>query len=204
MQKEKMPPPDVAGAEGTPASDEEQAMYDRFVHAADQVAFDPERLAATREALMGSGDPVEGLANTAASIVKVVMDLAAQQGSPVPPDVAFAAGQEVFEMLAAYGDAVGISEFGMEGDGPASPELEHAFLRGLDMVRMQMQAEGQIDQQAAAADLQQFAQAEAAGQLPPAMQAAIEQASAAGGAAPIPEAPPDQGGMVPPQKRRSV
>lgn len=135
---------------------EEQAQYDEFVDKALRVIYDPKSFPAVLQGLQGAGDPVAGLANTAALAIMRVEDSAKREGVEVSPDVLFHAGLEIMGDLAETAGKAAIHEFSDE-------EIEQATYKALDLYRQSRPRS--IDQEAARAEFDVARQADEAGQL---------------------------------------
>ncbi|MBM3534876.1 MAG: hypothetical protein FJX60_17755 [Alphaproteobacteria bacterium] len=126
---------------------EEQAQYTAFVENALRLYYGDKtggRLQATLKALSASGDPVQDLAATAATIVQRVEDSAKDRKVPLAEGVVFHAGAEILEDLAELAEKAGIHTFSEE-------EVEKAGYRAIDLYRA---ARGdEIDEDRAGADL---------------------------------------------------
>ncbi len=141
-------------------SPEEQAQYTAFVETALNLISDDRFEDGLLKSLGGSKDPVLSLASTALTVVQRVEASASQKGQQVSGDVLLHAGEEIVGALAEMAGAANIHDYTQE-------EMDGAFYRAADMYREEKQARGEIDQDAAAADLQDLAAADKAGQLPP-------------------------------------
>jgi hypothetical protein len=159
----QMPVQDVPEEEGTPASPEEQQMYDEFVTRAKSLIWDQKKEEARPEIVksLQDGDPVEALAQTAAAVFFKVDQAAAKAGMQIPDDVKMAAGEEVFSDVAQVASVV------TDVDFTADEELyDKAYLMAVDEVAQMESGAGMIDKEAAAAELQAIDQQ--GGQQPPA------------------------------------
>lgn len=121
--------PAQAGGEEQPnVTPEEQQLYDTFVDNAFSAIYDDKSLPRIIESLAGDGNPVDGLANTAVSVVARVEDSAEKAGQVIPPDVVFSAGVEIIENLADLAEKAGVHVFTPE-------ELEGATFQAMDLYR---------------------------------------------------------------------
>ena len=136
----------------------EQQIYDEFVDNAFSVIYDDKSLPQIIESLKGDGDPVEGLANTAVSVIARVQDSAEQAGQPLPPDVVFNAGVEILENLADLAEKAGVHEF-------TPQELEGGTFRAMDIYREMKGRDGGADRPEIVADFNQIVELDKAGQL---------------------------------------
>ncbi len=123
------------GEEQTNVSPEEQAQYDQFVDQALSAIYDEKSLPGVIESLKGNGNPVDGLANTAVSIVTRVQDSAEKAGQALSVDVLFMGGAEILEDLAGLSEKVGIHTFTPE-------EVEGALFQAMDLYREQKGRDG--------------------------------------------------------------
>ena len=118
----------TGGDEQPNVTPEEQQTYDQFVDNAFSAIYDDKSLPRIIESLAGDGNPVDGLANTAVSIVVRVLDSAEQAGQAIPPDVVFGAGVEIIENLADLAGKAGVHEF-------TEQEIEGATFQAMDLYR---------------------------------------------------------------------
>lgn len=169
---------DFAGG-GEAATPEEQQQYDQFVDNAYKLIYDEKTQKTVLDAIMSGGDPVNGLANTAATIVMQVEQSAEAGGVELAEGVVYNAGVEVVEDLASFAKAAGAHDF-------TEQEVEAAWFRGLDIYRELKASAGGLDQDRYQKELAQLIQADKSGQLeqqmPQLTQAAAQQQ--AGPAAP--------------------
>lgn len=108
----------------------------------------------------GEGDPIAGLAVTAATLVARVQDAAEAQGISIGADILLHGGAEVFSSLAELSTAAGIHDFMQD-----KPGLEAAWYRALDEFRVMRQSAGKIDQNVMKQDLAALQQADQNGSL---------------------------------------
>ena len=151
-------PEQVSGEEQPNVTPEEQAMYDEFVDNAFSVIYDEKSLPQIIESLKGDGDPVEGLANTAVSVIARVQDSAEQAGQPLPPDVVFNAGVEILENLADLAGKAGVHEY-------TPQEIEGGTFRAMDIYREMKGRDGGADRPGIVSDFNQIVELDQAGRL---------------------------------------
>ncbi|MCA0276238.1 MAG: hypothetical protein LCH86_09550 [Proteobacteria bacterium] len=183
---EGQPATGPALGESQQASPEEQQQYDHFIGKAYELTYNREMLPKVLDLLQGEGDPKEGLARAAALVIGRVSAAAQQAGEKLTGDVLLHAGTEVFEDLANLSTEAGIHDFGEDRDG-----LEGAYFRALDLYREMMQQSGQLDEAAAAQDLDRLMKADQDGQLE-AMFRRLAEEDAGESKSPTGEAPADQ------------
>ena len=146
--------------EGQHAGPEEQQAYNTFVAQAWNVVYDERMFPQVLEMLKGEGDPMEGLARTAAMVIAKVAQSAEEAGKPIPSDVGLHAGTEVFEDLAELSKEAGIKDYSEDPDA-----LEGAYFRTLDHVRVMMQEAGKIDPAHAQEEMGRLMQMDESGEL---------------------------------------
>lgn len=152
---------DAAGLDGAPqqASPEEQAQYEQFVNKAYELIYaQGEANPAILKSLEGNGDPIDGLANTAAMVVLRVEEAAEASGAQLADGVVYNAGIEILEDLASLARTAGIHEFDEK-------DTEAALYRALDVYRAFKEGAGGIDQQKYQAELGQVVEADRQGKL---------------------------------------
>lgn len=129
--------------EGTPASPEEQALYDETVSRAFLTIFD-EKTRKPRPSVLkmlgDAADPEEALAETTAAIMAKVTGAAAESGVKIPTDVKVSATSEVFSTLAELASKQGKRNF-MKDD----TAFDAAFLRAINKLQLQEQEMGTLD-----------------------------------------------------------
>ena len=152
------------GADPNAASPEEQQQYDQIVSNAMTLIYSREATPAILAMLQGDGDPVEGLARAASTIMMRVIQSGAQAGVPLSGDVVMHAGTEVFEDLAELSKEAGIEDFSQDQEA-----FEKAYFLALDYARKGLQDAGMLDPATADADLQKLQRMDADGQLEPMM-----------------------------------
>lgn len=160
--------PDDASLDGDmqPASPEEQALYNQFVARAMLMIYGKTMLPKVLDMLDGGaekgqeGDPMEGLARTAALVVGRVAQAADQAGQKLTGDVLLHAGKEILEDLAELSRVAKIKDYSEDPDA-----LEGAMFRALDQFRMMLQGAGRLDQRAAQSDMSRLEQMDQSGEL---------------------------------------
>ncbi len=152
------PSPGATAEEQPNVSPEEQEQYNQFVNNAFSAIYDDKALPQILESLKGDGDPVEGLANTAAMTVARVKDSARNAGQKVSPDVAFHAGSDILTDLAELSEKAGIHSFSDE-------EIDKARLRALDIFREMRGRDGGPAKEALARDFNEIVALDKAGRL---------------------------------------
>ena len=139
-------------------SPEEQKIYDAFVDNALSVIYDEKSLPQIIESLKGDGNPVDGLANTAGTVVVRVQDSAEQAGQELPPDVVFHAGSEILQDLAQLAEKAGIHQFSPE-------EIEGAAFQAMDLYREAKGRDGGAARPQIVEDFNQIVALDQAGKL---------------------------------------
>lgn len=148
-----------AGGEEQPnVTPDEQKMYDQFVDNAFSAIYDDKSLPQVIESLKGDGNPMDGLANTAVSIVVRVQDSAEQAGQAIPPDVVFNAGVEILENLADLAGKAGVHEF-------TAQEIEGAMFQAMDIYRETKGRDGGAGRPQIVEDFNQIVALDQAGRL---------------------------------------
>jgi len=167
------PTEDMGGAEegGSNVSPEEQAQYDKFVDAGFQAIYNEKTMPQVLEMLKGNGQPVDGLANTAAMIVMRLEDSAKQSGKELSPDIVYHGGVELLEDLANLAKEAKIHEYSEE-------ELQGAMYQALDIYRNMRQQDGSLDMEAINQEFGQILEADKAGRLGEVLPGVEEQAGA--------------------------
>jgi hypothetical protein len=191
MQQQAALPDDAMAGAGMAASDgmeqeeqpnvspEEQAQYDAFMANYMKMAYSKDVGPKLLDALGGDGgDPVEGLAQATAFIVKRLADGAREAGAEMSQDVLFHGGKEIVEDLAEMQADAGFADLDEN-------QIEQAMYRALDIYREAAMADGTLNTEALAQDMQSLVEAEQAGALdqvlPGANQAAEKLQSETGG-----------------------
>lgn len=146
-----------AGDEGS-VSSEEQAQYDEFVTNGMSLLHDEKGLSGLLQSIQGDGNPVEGLANTVASIVIRVEDSAQKQGIEISGDVLMHGGTELLEQAADLAEQGGVHEF-------SDDELESALYLAMDIYRTTREQQGKLPTEQLGLDLQELQAAEQDGSL---------------------------------------
>lgn len=148
----------VAGEPQPNVSPQEQQLYDRFVDRAYSVIYDEKTLPQIVESLRGDGDPLEGLANTLATVVVRVQDAAEKSGQTVPPDIVFHAGTEILEDLANLAQMAGVHSY-------TPDEIEGAGFRAMDIYRTLSGPESEQEQARITQDFNQLVALDGQGRL---------------------------------------
>ena len=151
-------PVQASGEEQPNVTPDEQRLYDSFVDNAFSAIYDDKSLPQVIESLKGDGNPVDGLANTAVSIVVRVQDSAEQAGQAIPPDVVFNAGVEILENLADLAGKAGVHEFTAE-------EIEGAMFQAMDIYRETKGRDGGAGRPEIVEDFNQIVALDQAGRL---------------------------------------
>ena len=152
-------PPQEPGAEAeaeTNVSPEEQAQYEEFVDNAYKLLYGDDSMPAVLDRLKSSEDPIEAVANIAASTVMRLQDSASKAGTEISPDVLFHGGKEIVEDLADMASEAGIHDF-------TEQEMEAVWYQALDVYRNLAQGAGIDHTEAAAQDVAMLQEAEATG-----------------------------------------
>jgi len=121
------------------ANQEEQAVYDQFIGNGLRLIHDKKGMQAMLQ-LIGSGNPVEGLANALVSVLTRLIDTSAANGVNLPKDVVLSGAPELFAEMADLAEEAGVHEFSKE-------ELEASIALGMQLFVMQGQEAGQQGQQ---------------------------------------------------------
>lgn len=151
-------PPD-AGQGGTPASQQEQAIYDRFVGNALKALWNKKGLPAMVRA-MNTRDPREGVARVTAQIVARVAQSAGQAGEGLPTDVLWHGSAEIFANVLEMAEEAGIHQFSQDPKA-----TQGAMVRAFDEIRLALDGMGMIDEDEFSAMLQEAQAADQAGTL---------------------------------------
>lgn len=194
--------PRTLTADAQQATPEEQELYEQFVSKAFMLVYDEKFFPTVVEMLRGGDDPIEGLAVAASTVIARVLTAAKDAQADLPGDVAFHAGKEVFEDLAELSRQAGIHDFSADPDA-----FEGAYFRTLDRLRQTLEGTGDINKEAAEADLAMLQQMDESGELEGLFRDLASRDDAAlgnGGGAPAPDtsgqAPspvPPSGGLMP-------
>lgn len=147
------------------ASPEEQDQYDKFLSAASDILYDENMKGPLLDMLDGAqgqdgGNPAEGLAMATVMIVGRVSQVAQQAGEQLDPVVVFHAGTEIMGHLADMSAAAGIKDY---SEDPKA--LQGAYFRAIDLYIEQARQRGEIDDAAAAQQLQRLLKADSDGEL---------------------------------------
>jgi hypothetical protein len=141
------------------------------------------------------GDPVEGLAQTAATVIGRVANAADKSGAKLSKDVLLHAGTQVFEDLANLSKVAKVKDYTQDQNS-----FHRAYLRTLDIFRGMLQGAGEVDQQSAKSDLAKMQSMDQAGELEP-MFMRLAQSDAARSAQNDNSPPPAQDESAPAPKR---
>ena len=167
--EEEMPAEDEGGfdpsqeqvlGQMTNASPEEQEQYNMFVSQAFNLIYDEKMMPQIIEMLKGEGDPIEGLARAASMVISRIRRSAIEGGVDLSGDVLLHAGTEILEDLADLSREAEIKDYTQDPDA-----LEAAYFRALDIFRVELQENGELDPEANQADLELLAQMDEAGEL---------------------------------------
>ncbi len=139
-------------------SPEEQTQYNEFVTNGMSLLHDEKGLSGLLKAMKGDGNPVEGLANTVASIVIRVEDSAQKQGVEISGDVLMHGGTELLEQAAELAEKAGAHEF-------SDKDLESALYLAMDIYRTTRQQQGKLPTEQFGQDMQELQAAEQGGAL---------------------------------------
>lgn len=142
------------------ANPEEQGQYDEIVGSAMNMVYDKKVMPSILKGLEGDGDPIAGLAQTAALVLMRIYQSAKKAGKDLDGVVMFHAGTEVLEDLATLSIKAKIHDFKANPD-----DLEGAYFLALDNFRMEMQKAGNINPEAAKQDFANLQQMSADGSL---------------------------------------
>jgi hypothetical protein len=138
------------------ASPEEQAIYEKFVLNCLNILYDPKVRGTVATMLKGADhDPIGVLAKIAVMIVSRVNDSANGQLDHV---LMQQGATELIEAIAQLSDVIHAHHYTDE-------EKQGALYRGTDMFQAELKAKGEIDPNAAKAQMQQLAQADQSGEL---------------------------------------
>jgi len=85
-----------------PGGNPDQASYEMFVKNGARLIYDEKATEQILKSLDGAGNPVEGLANTLASVVMRLVDSAEKKGAQLSPDVILHGTGELIEVLADF------------------------------------------------------------------------------------------------------
>lgn len=146
------------GGDESNVSPEEQTQYDEFVTNGMSLLHDEKGLSSLIQSIEGDGNPVEGLANTVASIVIRIEDSAQKQGIEISGDVLMHGGTELLEQAADLAEQSGVHEF-------SDDELESALYLAMDIYRTTRQQQGKLPTDQLGQDMQELQTAEQDGSL---------------------------------------
>lgn len=164
----------AAQAGSSQAAPEQQAEYDRFVGRAMELIYSEQMFPRIVEMLRGGkkppgnpdsepskkSGPAEALAMTTVTVIERVVGAAKKAGQQLSPDVIFHGGTEIFSQLAEISDKAGISDYANDRDA-----LEAAYFKAIDIYLKQAQRSGDIDKQAAQAQMQKLEEMNKNGEL---------------------------------------
>lgn len=150
--------PGDAGDDESNVSPEEQTQYTEFVTNGMRLMNDEKGLDGLLQSIQGDGNPVEGLANTVASIVIRVEDSAQKNGMEISGDVLMQGGTELLEQAADLAEQAGIHEF-------SETELESALYMAMDIYRETRQQQGKLPTEALGQELEGLRTADREGSI---------------------------------------
>lgn len=134
---------------GTPATPQQQAQYNRFFAYSLLMLYDEKFLPKVQELFQKSPTPIEAAARVGAAIATRIYIGAEKQGSKIPPEVILYAGQEVMAEIAEMARSAGIADLSQE-------DVETAYYMAADMVRASLEGAGKIDKTNASQDFEQI------------------------------------------------
>jgi hypothetical protein len=187
-------PPDADSP--TLPTPEEQKLYDLTVTNGLKLMAAPKSIPAILRLLEGEGDPVEGLAQAASSVVMRLVTSLAQAGKRITPEVTYHASVELFEELADMSTRAGIHDFREDADG-----LQTALLRAISMTGQWMKSVGLVNEQQGAAEMAAFEQADQSGELEQKLRTLIERERGGGRGTAEPQ---QRRGMMPGAQQQEV
>lgn len=140
-------------------SPEEQAQYDQFTDRGRSLLYDKRTIPQLENQLKADanrpeGAPPEGLASSVVNVVMRLQDDAKQNGVKLSKDVVYHGGMELIDDVADYAERKGIATYSPE-------DIEKAYLRALELYQS---GGGEIDQKAAAHDMNALVEADKAGE----------------------------------------
>lgn len=136
-------PPQGDAAQGTPATPEEQALYNRVVAMAMLAIYDDKMAPKLADRLKKAPDVVEMIGEISATMaMRVYTELKSSQ--PVPGDVMMHAGKEIVETVGELAEAVQVEV--------SADDLERAFYHALDKFRSMAQQSGDYGEEQATED----------------------------------------------------
>lgn len=185
------PLPDEGEEVGEGVTEDEQRSYNEFVTNGMTLIYDEKAMPGLLEAMGGDGNPVEGLANAAVTIVTRLDDSARQAGQEISGDVKMHGAVELIEQLAELAQEGGVHEYSEE-------EMESALYMAMDIYRDAAKAKGTLPTEELKQDFGALMAADQQGALdqmvPGLSEFARQRAPKAGG-------PPQQGGKGGPGRR---
>lgn len=146
--------------EPQPPTPEEEDQHKQFMGVALQAIYDDKLFERNVEMLKGGGDPMRGLASTAAQTAFYVLSNSRKRGVQFTPDVQAAGAKETFEELAELSMKAGIKDFSKD-----QKSFDGAFIRYFDELRVLMQQSGMINEQEAKAAMQRIQEMDENGML---------------------------------------
>jgi|TARA_Y100000296_G_C5092730_1_gene215728 hypothetical protein len=144
----------VTSEEQPNVSPDEQQQYNQLVKNAYNLLY--EDMPTLLKSIAGGGDPVTGVATTAANAMSRLINSATRAGRKFPKDVILHANMEIIEDLADLAKDSNIHDF-------TDQEMESAAYLTVEVYRGLQQESGNIDPNEAAADLEDLQNAEANG-----------------------------------------
>lgn len=136
-----------AGQDGTPATPEQQAQYNKFVAMALLALYDDKFMPKAQAMLEKSPNVVDGMASLATAIVSRIYMAAKQQGSDIPPEVVLHGGYEIMAEIGEFANAIGIQGVGEE-------QVENAYYLAADKFRSTLDANGMLDKEQLSKDFE--------------------------------------------------
>lgn len=139
-------------------SPEEQEQYTRFVENGSDLIYDEKGLDKLVQAIDGDGNPVEGMANTLATVVMRLQDSAEKAGEKLDGEMMMQGAAELFGLLVEVAEKANVHKF-------SEKDQESAWLMANDIFRSTRQQQGRLPVDQLQADFEQMMQAEQAGTL---------------------------------------
>lgn len=147
-----------------PASEEEQGIYDTFVSMAMIALYDERMMPQLVRLLKSANDPVQAVAEIAASVAMRVYTKAQEDGAEIPGDVLLHAGREIVGLVIELAERAGIQ--------PLTPEqAEEAFYAAADIFAGNAEEMGVYTEEIAKQDVQAINEMKASGRFDQVMQA---------------------------------
>ena len=144
--------PQAPGMERTPATPEQQAVYNRFVGMCLMMLWNEQFMAKATKMIKQHPDETDAMASIGAAVVQRVYMAADEQGQPVPLEVLLHGGLEVMQEVARFAEASGVQ-------GIDENEIETAFYMAADKVREALVQAGMVNQDEMAAEFEQVREA---------------------------------------------